>query len=190
MSTCRLDFDHRDLVRMYKTLDAAGKAPQKALNKGTSKAAQITKRAVKGVVPYRSGRLKANIVTKTERSSKKGKKVRETTIRGGAEANAIFQKPILHPGTLGGQNAKAYYPASMEYGFLARARGGGTIFVDFNKKLLGGYSMAYANTTASVPTQKVEGRHYMRSGAESASEPAKKAMIETIEKELDKAWQS
>ena len=37
--------------------------------------------------------------------------------------------------------------------------------------------------------QYIPGKHYMRSGAETASEPAKRAMIETMTKELDKLWQ-
>ena len=164
MSTMRLDFDHRDLVKMYKTLDAVGKAPQKALNNGTSKAAAIVKRSVKSAAPVRTGTLKRNIVTKTERSRYKGKKVRETTFRGGAEANALLQKPIKDPGILGGSSPKAYYPASQEYGFLARAPGGGV--------------------------QYIEGKHFMRNGAEAASEPAKKTMIETMTKELDRIWLS
>ena len=159
-----ITFEYKDLFRTYQMLDRAGKSPQKALNKGTSKAAQIVKRSVKGVAPVRTGTLKRNIVTKTERSSKRGKKVRETTMRGGAEANAIFQKQIYNPGALGGGSPYAYYPSSMEYGYLARAKGGGV--------------------------QYIEGRHFMRGGAESASEPAKKAMIETRTKELDKIWQS
>ena len=164
MSTFRIDFDHKDLVRMYKTLDKVGASPQKALNKGTSKAAMIVKRTVKGVTPVKTGTLKRNIITKTERSSRRGKKVRETTFRGGDEANALLQRPIKNPGVLGGANPKAYYPASQEYGFLARAPGGGV--------------------------QYIEGKYFMRAGAESASAPAKEAMIETMTKELDKIWQS
>lgn len=162
MSSFRIDFEHRDLVKMYKTLDAVGRAPQKALNRGTSKAATIVKRSVKGLVPVRTGTLKRNIVTKTERSSRRGKKVRETTFRGGEEANALLQRPIQHPGVLGGKSKKAYYPASQEYGFLARAPGGGV--------------------------QYIEGKHFMLHGAEAASEPAKAAMIETMTKEMDKIW--
>lgn len=162
MNTFRIDFEHRDLVKMYKTLDKVGKSPQKALNKGTSKAATITKRSVKGLAPEKSGTLKSNIVTKTERSRLKGKKVRETTFRGGDESNAQLQKPIKNPGILGGTSQKAYYPASQEYGFLARAPGGGV--------------------------QYIPGKRYMLRGAEAASEPAKNAMIETMTKELEKVW--
>lgn len=163
MSTFRIDFEHGDLVRMYKTLDRIGASPYKAVNKGTSKAAAVVKKSVKGSVPVKTGTLKRNIVTKTERSRSRGKKVRETTFRGGDEANALLQKPIKNPGVLGGSSPKAYYPASQEYGFLARAPGGGV--------------------------QYIEGKHFMRAGAESASAPAKEAMIETITKELDKIWQ-
>ena len=163
MSAFRIDFEYKDLVAMYKTLDKVGSSPQKALNKGTSKAAMIVKRTVKGVAPVRTGTLKRNIVTKTERSRLKGKKVRETTFRGGEEANALLQKPIKNPGILGGSSPKAYYPASMEYGFLARAPGGGV--------------------------QYIEGRHFLLAGAEAASAPAKEAMIETMTKELDRIWQ-
>lgn len=162
MSTFRIDFEHRDLVKMYRTLDKVGASPQKALNKGTSKAAVIVKRTIKGIVPVKTGTLKRNIVTKTEHSSRRGKKVRETTFKGGTEANALLQKPIQHPGILGGKSKKAYYPASQEYGFLARAPGGGI--------------------------QYVEGKHFMLHGAEAASGSAKEAMIETMTKELDKIW--
>lgn len=164
MSAMRIDFDHKDLVRMYKTLDGVGVSPRKALNKGTSKAASMVKRSVRSHAPFKSGTLKGNIVTKTERSRSKGKKVRETTFRGGAEANALLQKPIKDPGILGGSSPKAYYPASQEYGFLARAPGGGV--------------------------QYVQGKHFMRSGAEAASERAKKTMIDTMTKELDRIWLS
>ena len=119
---------------------------------------------MKGAAPEKTGTLKRNIVTKTERSRTKGKKVRETTFRGGEESNALLQRPIKNPGVLGGSSQKAYYPASQEYGFLAKAPDGGV--------------------------QYIPGKHYMRRGAETASEPAKKAMIETMTKELDKIWQA
>lgn len=163
MSAFRIDFEHRDLVMMYRTLERVGKSPQKALNKGTSKAAMIVKRSVRGVVPVRTGTMKRNIVTKTERSRSNGKKVRETTFRGGEEANAQLQRPIKNPGVLGGSSKKAYYPASQEYGFLGRAPGGGV--------------------------QYIPGKHFLRRGAETASESAKKAMIDTMTKELDRIWQ-
>ena len=159
-----VDFDTTGITVMIQALNKINKSPQKAVNKATSKANLIVKRTVKGEAPVKTGTLKRNIVTKAEKNrGVKGKKVRQVTFKGGAEANAELQKPIKNPGTLGGKNPKAYYPASQEYGFLARAPGGGT--------------------------QYVEGRHFMLQGAEQASPTAKKTMIDVMEKELDKLWQ-
>ena len=159
-----VDFDTTGITVMIEALNKINKSPQKAVNKATSKANLIVKRTVKGEAPVKTGTLKRNIVTKAEKNhGVKGKKVREVTFKGGSEANSLLQKPIQNPGALGGKNPKAYYPASMEYGFLARAPGGGT--------------------------QYVEGRHFMLQGAEQASPTAKKTMIDVMEKELDKLWQ-
>lgn len=195
MSSFRIDFDYKEVIGMYMILDRLGKSPQKALNKGTSKAAQVVKRTIKAGTPHVSGVLRKSIATKTERSSKKGKKVREITIKGGADANASLQKPIKHPGVLGGKSPYAYYPNSVEFGFLARAPGGSTIYVKFlsedyetRKGTRTRHRIYYEDTGMRVPSQKVEGQHYMREGGETASEPAKKAMIETMTKEMDKIW--
>lgn len=163
-----VEFDTTGITVMIEALNKINKSPQKAVNKATSKANLIVKRAVKGKVPVgpppHGGTLKKNIVAKAEKNrGVKGKKVREVTFKGGSEANSLLQKPIQNPGALGGKNPKAYYPASQEYGFLARAPGGGT--------------------------QYVEGRHFMLQGAEQASPTAKKTMIDVMEKELDKLWQ-
>ena len=158
-----VDFDTTGITVMIQALNKINKSPQKAVNKATSKANLIVKRTVKGKVPVKTGTLKRNIVAKAEKNyGVKGKKVRQVTFKGGAEANAQLQRPIQNPGALGGKNPKAYYPASQEYGFLARAPGGGV--------------------------QYVEGRHYMLEGAEQASPTAKRTMIDVMEKELDKLW--
>ena len=159
-----VSFDTTGVEKMIKALNKIEVSPQKAVNKGTSKANLLVKRTIKRQVPVRTGTLKKNIVTKTERNHGiQGRKVREVTFKGGAEANAALQKPIKEPGKLGGKNPKAYYPASMEYGFLARAPGGGI--------------------------QYIEGRHFMRGAAESVSAEAKQLMIKVMEEELDKLWQ-
>lgn len=167
-SGAMLSFDTKGIEVMIKALNKLDESPQKAINKGTSKAAQTIKRSIKGLVPVgpapHGGTLKRSIATKTEKThGVKGKKVRELTFKGGAEANALLQRPIKHPGELGGKYPKAYYPASQEYGFLARAKGGGT--------------------------QYIEGRYFMREGAEAAAPQAMKAMTEEIEKQLEQIWQ-
>lgn len=162
-----LTFDTKGVEVMIRALNKIDKSPQKAVNKATSKANLIVKRAVKGKVPVgpppHGGTLKKNIVAKSEKNhGVRGKKVRQVTFKGGAEANALLQRPIKNPGALGGKNPKAYYPASQEYGFIARAPGGGT--------------------------QYVEGRYFMRDAAEEASPQAKQTMIDVMETELDKLW--
>ncbi len=165
MSTgAELTFDTRDIKKMIKMLNRAGLSPQKAVNRGTSKGAQILKRATKSEAPVRTGTLKRNIVIKAERSRLKGKKVRQVTMKGGDEANAQLQKPIQNPGILGGKSKKAYYPASMEYGFLARAPEGGTQY-------------------------RVPGRYFMRGAADRTSEQVKSVTTETVMQELEKIWQ-
>lgn len=184
----RIDFEHKDIVKMYKALDRAGKAPQKALNKGTMKAAAITLKSIKAMAPVgrgpTKGTLKRNIHIKTEHSRFTGKKVREVTFN--RNANYLLQKPIDHPGILGGKSPKAYYPASQEYGFLVKVPGGEQYVAD--KRLRG--SNQYKTKWGKVnryPSRKVEGKYYMRQGAESADKLAKKIMIDTIKEELDKA---
>lgn len=158
-----LTFDTTGVQVMIRAMNKIDKSPQKAVNKATSKANLIVKRAVKGRVPVKTGTLKRNIVTKSEKNHGiKGKKVRQVTFKGGAEANAQLQKPIKNPGALGGKNKKAYYPASQEYGFLARAPGGGVQYVD--------------------------GLYFMRDAAEQVSPQAKQTMIDVMETELDKLW--
>ena len=160
-----LSFDLDDLKkveRMWQKVQGRGGRVQKAVNKASSKAAQTIKRSVKAGAPVRTGALKRNIVIRAEKAKRKGKKVRQVTIKGGAEANEIFQKPIKVPGALGGKNKKAYYPASQEYGFLARAPGGGT--------------------------QYIPGKYFMREGADAVSAQTESAMIDTVMKELEKIW--
>ncbi len=168
MSTMRLDFEHGDLVLLYKTLDRVGKSPQKALYQGTSKAAVITKKAVKDAAPDDTGALKRGIVTRTEHSRIRGKKVRQTTFKEGAGLERVLGKNS-HPGKFGGRPGgkdkdRYYYPASQEFGWLTGDGNGGIKYVP--------------------------GKHYMRRGAEAASEPAKTAMIDTMTKELDRIWLS
>lgn len=48
---------------------------------------------------------------------------------------------------------------------------------------------AYVETVQGVESRKVEGKYYMREGAEATESQAKKIMVDTMEKELDKLWQ-
>ena len=192
-----MSFDTTGIAVMIAALNKIDKSPQKAVNKATSKANLIVKRAVRLAAPKKTGTLQKNIVTKSERNHGiKGKKVRQVTFKGGSEANSQLQKPIKHPGALGGKNQKAYYPASMEYGFLARASGGGLVYYTkgtfqtrnaANRKA--GWTARDYGTTQATETKYVEGKHFMRDAAKQVEPQVKQTMTELMEKELDKLWQ-
>ena len=79
--------------------------------------------------------------------------------------NDLLQKPVAHPGSAGSTSTRgghAYYPASMEYGFLTRSKGGGLRYVP--------------------------GYHFMRQGATEADQAAKMATIRAVTEALNKEW--
>lgn len=158
-----VEFDLKDIEKAVEMLNKVGKSPQRAVSRAAAKAATIVKRAIRqGTVPVgRTGNLKRAIARKAEKTRKRGKKVYEITFD--RKYNEVLQKPIKNPGEAGGKNPKAYYPASQEYGFLTRSKGGGIRYVP--------------------------GLHFMRQGAENADAQARQVMMETLEKELDKLWQ-
>lgn len=179
MSLDALTFDVSDIKAaevMYQALADRGGKVQKVVNKASSKAAQVVKRSAKQQAPVRTGTLKRNIMIKAERSKAKGKKVRQVTFKGGAEANALLQKPIKEPGKLGGKYPKAYYPASIEYGFIARAPGGGIEYKNGEE------------VSKDISTQKIEGLHFMREGADLVNQQAQDITVDTMMKELEKIW--
>lgn len=149
-----------DMARFKQTLDRVGKLPQKVVTKAAGKGRTVVRRAIRGEVPVDTGTLKRGIISTGEKSRVKGKKVYQ--LRFDPALNDVFQKPIFNPGEAGGKNPKGYYPASMEYGFLTRSKGGGLSYVP--------------------------GYHFMRQGAEQSGTAAKSAMIRTATAELEKEW--
>lgn len=141
-------------------LGSMEQVPQKCVTKAAGKGATVVRKAVRGTVPVDTGALKKGIIRKGERSRTKGKKVYDLMFD--PSMNDVFQKPIKNPGEAGGKSPKGYYPASMEYGFLTRSKGGGYSYVP--------------------------GYHFMRDAAEASSSPAKKVMIQTLNDEIDKEW--
>lgn len=141
-------------------LGSMEQVPQKCVTKAAGKGATVVRKAVRGEVPVATGALKRGIVRKGELSRTKGKKVYDLMFD--PNMNDVFQKPIKNPGEAGGKNSKGYYPASMEYGFLTRSKGGGYSYVP--------------------------GYHFMRDAAEASSSAAKKAMVQALNDEIDKEW--
>ena len=180
-----LSFDIRDIERTVKMLNDAGKSPQKAVTRAAGRAGTILKRAVKGEVPRRSGTLKKSIVRVGERSRRKGKKVYQVTFD--RKMNEQLQKPIRNPGQLGGKSSKGYYPASMEYGFLARAKDGSGGIVYYSKALKDFRTRPNAEQK-QVTTQHVEGRHFMAKGAADAEPEVRKILINKTMEGLEKIW--
>lgn len=134
--------------------------PQRCVSRAAGKGMNVVRRNVKARVPVASGELKRGIIRVGERSRVKGKKVYDLMFD--PKKNDIFQKPIKNPGEAGGKSKHGYYPASMEYGFLTRSKGGGYRYVP--------------------------GYHFMRDGAEEVSSAAKSEMIQALNKEIDKEW--
>ena len=161
MNGFRLDVDFRDSVKLQAAIKRLGELPRKVVNKAAGKGATVAGRASRAAAPKgKTGQLKKGFKRKPEKSRTAGKKVYDYMMD--PAKNDIFQKPIKNPGELGGKNDHAYYPASVEYGFLARAPGGGV--------------------------QYVPGQHFIRQAAASAEPALKKAIIDTMVTELEKEW--
>lgn len=127
MSRMDAFFYLEDVAKFRRTLDKVEAVPQKVVTKAAGKGRTVVRKAIRGQVPVDTGTLKRGVVSTGERSRTKGKKVYQ--LRFDPALNDVFQRPILNPGEAGGKNPKGYYPASMEYGFLTRSKGGGLSYV-------------------------------------------------------------
>lgn len=157
-----LEFDIRDLKSFEAALNKLEKLPQKTVTSSVNKGTTLVRRAIRSEVPVLTGALKRGIIRKAEHPKRRtsGKKVNDLMFD--PAMNDVFQKPIQNPGEAGGKKPTGYYPASMEYGFLTRSKGGGY-----------GY---------------VPGRHFMRDGAEDSREPFSRTVIKDMTDKLEKEW--
>lgn len=136
------------------------------LTRAVKKGAQIVQKAIRAAAPKDTGELSDGLILVKEKSRVKGKAVYQVTPA--REKNPIFQKPIKNP--VRSKATHAYYPASQEFGYFTRRPGGG---------------MTYVRSDGSEATMdKVPGKHYMRTGAEEASEAAKNAIAKTLLDEI------
>lgn len=170
-----MEFDFSELFAFSKNLHQIGGMQQKYVVQAAKKGQAYVLDEVKRRAPVgKTWKLSANIVSVGERKRRDGKKVYETTFKGGEEANSVLSKNIKRPGIAGGKSKKAYYPASMEYGFLTRANQGG--------------GLRFVSRKTGIGLKRYEGKHFMREGAESASPRAKQIMIDTLTKRVEKEW--
>lgn len=158
----QVSVDLRDLKEAKKTFDAMGTLPAKIVTAAARRGATVTRKAVKnsGAMPEDTGTMRKALRTKREKSRYKGKKVYEVLFD--PALNAVFQRPIQNPGEAGGRSPKAYYPASMEYGFLTRSKGNGLSYVP--------------------------GYHFMRDEGETMREPVKAEMAKKFNEAIQKEW--
>ena len=165
-------FDFRDLKRFEKTCKTLGeKTALKAAKKAAQKGSNIAGKAIRAAAPVgETGQLKKGFKKKAEKSKFKGKFVYDYAMD--SAKNDIFRKQIKNPGILGGKSTTAYYPASIEYGFLAKAPGAGYVFTPGKQ----------------LPAQKIEGTHFTKEAAEKAAPAAIAEMKRVLNEELDKEW--
>ena len=159
----RVDVHMDDLLEARRTFDAMGQLPARIVTAAAGRGATVVKRAVKNSaeIPELTGTMrKAVRRLRAERSKVKGKKVYPVGFD--PAMNSVLQKPIRNPGEAGGQNDKAYYPASMEYGFLTRSKGGGISYFP--------------------------GFHFMAAAGESVRGEANAAMAKKFNEAIQKEW--
>lgn len=162
----RVDIYMEDLLEARRTFDAMGQLPARIVTAAARRGATVVKRAAKNhsAVPVRTGRLRRGIkVSKIEKSKLRGKKVYDIWFD--PEMNDEFQRkdrPIKRRGLLGGKSDHGYYPASMEYGYLAHDGYGGVVFRP--------------------------GRHFLAKAGEEQREPVKKEMAKKFNEAIQKEW--
>lgn len=163
-------FDARDVEKFEKTLRELGdKVADKAAKKAAQKGSNVIGSSLRKAAPKRSGQLKHGFKKTKERSGSKGKYVYQYAPD--RAKNDVFQKPVKDVGRYGGKKGYAYYPASVEYGFLTSA-GGKLKFEPGEKR----------------PTRHVEGQYFARDSFVAAAPSANATMRKILNEELDKAW--
>ena len=162
----RVDVYMDDLLEARRTFDAMGQLPARIVTAAAGRGATVVKRAVKNSaeIPVLTGTMrKAVRRLRAERSKVKGKKVYPVGFD--PALNDWFQRkdqPIENPGEAGGKSDHPYYPASMEYGFLTRSKGGGISYFP--------------------------GFHFMAAAGESVRGQANAAMAKKFNEAIQKEW--
>lgn len=162
MKDMDMSFSFKEMEQFQKTLDRVGKLPQKVVSRAAGKGATVAGRAIRAAAPKgKTRQLSKGFKRKPEKSKTPGKKAFNYAMD--PAKNDIFQKPIKNPGIAGGKRSHAYYPNSVEYGFLTRSTGNGLRYV--------------------------QGQHFVRKAAEAARPQVESTVIKTAIAELKKEWQ-
>lgn len=207
MNGSNVSFDTRDMKKLYKALDnLGGKTMQKCVNRAAGKGATAVGKRIRAKAPKgKTGQLKKGFKRKKERSKIPNKAVYQYAMD--SSKNNVFQKPIKNPGALGGAHKYwGYYPNSVEYGFLARAKGGGLEYHRI-KRSFSKNDDSFKNTTNKITilgesrhryraieevegykSQKVQGQHFVRRAAEEAAPQASSIIKNELFAQIDKEW--
>ncbi len=135
MKGAEVEFDLTGCIKLVKALDKMGVDAEPAANRAAQAAVKIVKRAVRSEAPVakkHGGTLKKSIGQKKERTKFPSKRVYD--VRFSPKYGYVLQKAIKRPGIYGGKNTKAYYPASQEYGFLTRKKGGSGMVYEYGRR--------------------------------------------------------
>lgn len=175
-----ITFDYKDVIKFKKTCDRLGeKVAIKAANKAAQKGSNIVIKAVRAAAPKDTGALKNGFKKKKEHSRLRGKAVYGYAMD--KSKNDIFQKQIKEPGKYGGKKDTAYYPASVEYGFLT-SDGSGKLNYSYSAK------KKRRSKRQHLSSRKVEGKHFAKNAAKASAAAAQETMKRVLNEELEKAW--
>lgn len=130
-----------EVLKMLKTVESL---PQKCVNKSARNGAKIPQKDAKDNAPFLTGALEEGIILKAEKTTKKGKKVYQVTLKDNPEFVRI---------TASGN--RYYYPASQEYGFKLR-NGGKVEGLHFMKNSIDKNSNKIESTMIKVLTDEID----------------------------------
>lgn len=116
------------LEQLQRQLEDIGKLPKASLTKASKAAMQLIQADARANAPTVTGMLKRGIKFKMETPNKRNKSVYR--LNWDTKFTDTYRKPIKNVGMYGGVNANAYYPQSVEWGFLtAHGKKEGRYFV-------------------------------------------------------------
>ncbi|MDB1924062.1 HK97 gp10 family phage protein [Clostridium tertium] len=130
-----------EVLKMLKDVESL---PQKCVNKSARNGAKISQKDAKNNAPFLTGTLEESISLKAEKTSKKGKKVYQVTLKDNPEFVRITA-----------EGNRYYYPASQEYGFKLK-NGGKVEGLHFMKNSIDNNSSKIESTMINVLADEID----------------------------------
>ncbi|UTI44433.1 HK97 gp10 family phage protein [Niallia sp. RD1] len=157
----RRNVEIEGLDNLMRTLRTIENIPQRVATKAAKKGMNIAYKAARRNAPVDEGNIKKGIILKPERTRKKGKKVYFVTLD--RSMNHIFQGTSNQTVTRWNRRTKrretrnktSYYPASQEYGFMARD-GRYIPGYQYLRKSIDGYKREIEKEIVRVATDEID----------------------------------